>query len=119
MKKMHTASLIISLFLTVGVQTGFRACEPAEDGHWMNCHNAQVVVFGIGIALAALALIGMLLKKNAGSLAVSAASAVLAVIAIAVPGGIVPMCMMETMHCYTHLKPFVTVFRNHRRNGEY
>ena len=109
MRKLRIASLIAAVILVLGVQTLFGACGPAEDGSFMNCHYAQLDVFFIGIVLAVLALAAVLIKKRAVCLILFAASAILSVITILIPGTIVHMCMMDTMRCYTLLKPFTTI----------
>lgn len=109
MKKLRIASFIAALVLAAGVQTLFCACGPAEDGSFMNCHNAQTAVFCFGIILAVLSLAGLLLKSRTACAVSDAVSAILAVIALLIPGVIVHMCMMDTMQCWTHLKPFTMI----------
>jgi len=109
MKKLFEISLISSMVLIIGVQTVFSACGSSEDGSFMNCHNAQMTVFYLGIALAVLSFAGIFLEKAVGRTFISIVSALLAVIAAVVPGGIVSMCMMETMRCYIFMKPFTIV----------
>lgn len=109
MKRLKIVCFIGSLILMIGSQTVFRACGPAEDGTWMNCHNAQMYVFYLSIALTALALAGIFVKNRMASAVIYSASAVLAVIVMLIPGVIVHMCMMETMRCHMLLKPFALI----------
>ena len=108
-KSLAIVSLALALGLSAGVMTVFRACPAKEDGSFMHCHDVQMAVFTIGIALSILALAGLLVKSRILMSGICGLSALLALSAALLPGRIMNMCMMETMRCYTLMKPFVTV----------
>ena len=99
--------IIAAAALAAGVMTAFTACELKEDGTWMHCHGAQQLVFGLGIAITAVSVIMLFLKKKGIRILLGLANIVLAVVTLAVPGGIVSMCMMADMRCHMVMKPFV------------
>lgn len=106
-RMMSVATFVLSLVLALGVQYVFHACGPKEDGTFMACHWAQQVTLGLGLVLAVQALVGVLVKTSAARAAVSAAMIPTAVLAIAVPGGLVHLCMMADMQCQSVMKPAV------------
>ena len=99
--------LVAAATVAAGVMTIFSACGAKEDGTWMNCHSAQMIVFGLGTAMTAVSAFMLLLKNKALRFLLGLADIALAVVCMAVPGKIIPMCMMADMRCYTVMKPFV------------
>ena len=108
-RSLAMVSLALALLLSAGVMTVFRACPPKVDGSFMHCHDVQMTVFWIGIVLSVLALAGILVKSRILLMGICGLSILLALVAALLPGRIMTMCMMETMRCYTLMKPFVTV----------
>ena len=100
---------VVGVLMAAGVLTLFRACAPGEDGMWMHCHDAQMAVFFISVAITALSLAGVFLKNKGIQLVCSVLAVMLAAVAVLVPGNIITMCMMETMRCNAVLKPFVRI----------
>ena len=45
--------MILALGLSAGVMTAFRACPRGDEGMWMHCHDAQILIFVIGLFMAA------------------------------------------------------------------
>ena len=101
---------VLAILLSIGVVTVFKACDPMEDGSWMNCHNAQMQVFVLGLVLTALSVVGLFLKESLIKKIIEIVSIVLAVIIAIVPGVITHLCMMDTMRCHTLMRPFVIIF---------
>ncbi len=100
-------SLVLSLVLSVGVMTLFHACPRKEDGSWMHCHSVQNTICCIGIALAAVSILLILISSRAAGIILSLAAVAACIISALLPGGLMKMCMMNTMRCYTVMKPFV------------
>ncbi len=101
--------VILSGLLTVGTLTVFRACGPKEDGTWMHCHAAQNDIALAGAVIFVLLVAAALLKNRRLSAALQAAAAAGCVIAVLIPGTLVPMCMMTTMRCHAVMKVFVRI----------
>ena len=99
--------LVAAATVAAGVMTIFSACGAKEDGTWMNCHSAQMLVFGLGTAMTAVSVFMLLLKNKAARTLLGLADIALAVVCMAVPGKIIHMCMMADMRCHTVMKPFV------------
>ena len=99
--------LVAAATAAAGVMTIFSACGAKEDGTWMSCHSAQMLVFGLGTAMTAVSVFMLLLKNKALRVLLGLANIVLAVVCMAVPGKIISMCMMADMRCYSVMKPFV------------
>ena len=108
-KILNIVPIVIALLLAVGVSTVFKGCGPKEDGSWMHCHTAQLHVFRLSLVVALLGLVDFLLKNRVAKLVLGGAAIVLSVVTVLIPGILVPLCMMETMHCQAVMKPFVSV----------
>lgn len=102
-------TLVLGALLAIGVSTVFAACGPKEDGTWMHCHDAQMAVMALGVAIAVVSLVAMLLKSNGAKIGLGVVNAVLGLVVCLVPGTIVSMCMMETMRCHAVMKPFAMI----------
>ena len=108
-KGLAIVSLVFALSLSAGVMTGFRACSAKEDGSFMHCHDVQMDVFWIGVVLSILAFVSILTKSRILIMGINGLSILLALGAFFLPGRIMTMCLMETMRCYTLMKPYVSV----------
>ncbi|MBP3871168.1 MAG: DUF4418 family protein [Faecalicoccus sp.] len=109
MKIAKYISLSLSIILTAGVMTVFQACPIKEDGTWMHCHDAQMLVFFLGLALIVLNLISLFVHKKTALSILGVAGILLCIGAFLIPGTFNPMCMMSTMRCHAIMKPFVRV----------
>ena len=98
----------LCLALALGVAFVFGPCGPKEDGGYMTCRWAGRAVLGLGIAMTALALIRLLLPRRA-RLGADAGLIACAGAAIAMPGTLIHLCMMESMRCRAVTRPAVTV----------
>ena len=104
----NVVSTLLSVFFAVGVMTLFRACAAKEDGTWMHCHYVQLYVFYLGIALVAVNASEFFVKGKIPSIILNAIAVVISGVAIALPF-VLKMCKMQTMRCYTVMRPFVTI----------
>lgn len=55
--------MILALGLSAGVMTAFRACPRGDEGMWMHCHDAQILIFVIGLFMAAAAAGSAMLRR--------------------------------------------------------
>ena len=81
----------LGLILSAGTATLFRACGMKEDGTWMKCHTVQEAVIIAGLIAALWFLTAALIRHH-----------VVRVL-------FYPMCMLQTMRCYTIMQPFVRI----------
>ena len=103
------AVLVLSVLFCIGVQTVFKACGPKEDGTWMHCHEVQRYLFLTGIALAALSVLGLVIRNRTAAILISLCTIACAVLAVLLPGTLMQMCMMNTMRCHAVMKPFARI----------
>ncbi|SFB93291.1 DUF4418 family protein [Ruminococcus albus] len=103
-----TAELVLSLLLTIGSLTFFRACD-SEEGRHMACHWAQNAVALIGIVLVLQALVKMFIRQNGIKTGIAISIFTLASAVIFIPSTAINLCMMKTMRCHTVFRPAVTV----------
>lgn len=99
---------VLSLLLTVGTFTFFKACG-AEEGHFMNCHWAQNAVSLSGAVLAALSLLRLVIANRDIRTGILLGIFTLSVSVIFIPKTLINLCMMETMRCHTIFKPAVII----------
>ena len=105
---MHVAALVIAALLAIGVITFAGPCVH-EDGSTAACQGAAnaILVAGIAGCIAALA---SLLARNAKASGVWAlVAACCGAFAAAAPGTLLGLCMMQTMRCWTVMRPFALV----------
>lgn len=107
-KPWHVAALIIAAVLIIGVLTFAGPCVH-EDGSLAACNGAANAILYAGIAGCIAALVSLL----AGNPKVSGACALIVAccgaFAAAAPGTLFGMCMMQTMRCWTVMRPFALV----------
>ncbi len=108
-KAMDLVMLVLSVLLSGGVMTVFRACSPKEDGTWMHCHHAQMIVFCLGVVLTVLTIVSMFIQNQKIKMWLKIVTGLVCVAAMLVPGTLVKMCMMNDMRCHSVMKPFVWV----------
>ena len=101
--------LMLSIILTIGVSTVFSACDAKEDGTWMHCHDVQTHIMYIGIALILVSGVCLFINNKKAGIVLSLIQAVSGVMIMLLPGTLMSMCMMTTMHCWSVMKPFATV----------
>ncbi|MCR4892931.1 MAG: DUF4418 family protein [Lachnospiraceae bacterium] len=100
---------LVWLLLVIGVLTVFSACGMKDDGTWMKCHEAQNAVAVCGGMMAALALLSAFLNKKLLKAALNAVTLAGSIVTFLLPGSLMPMCMMQTMRCFTAMQPFVRI----------
>lgn len=100
---------IISMLCAVGVMTFARACGLKPDGTWMRCHAAQVMVFIISVCLTLLMIFPVFINKKIIKSIFYIIGGIGGVLIFLIPGIIKPLCMMQTMRCYTVMQPYVRI----------
>ena len=101
-------ALVFAGLLAVGVLTFAGPCVH-DDGSVATCHAASIAVIGAGAAGFVAALAGLLISGSKGSVELYAVSAIAGAFAAAGPGVLFPLCMMQTMHCWTVMRPFALI----------
>jgi len=100
---------VISLFCAIGLMTFCRACDLKPDGSWMRCHAAQMMAFAVSLCLTLIMLCPAFIKNKLARSIFYVLGLAGGILLFLVPGIIKPLCMMQTMRCYTHMQPYVRV----------
>ena len=102
------ASLILAVLLALGALSFAGPCVH-EDGSFAACHAASLAVIGSSVLAAVASLAALFVRggKLAGS--VMLVSAVAGLFAALSPGTLFGLCMMQTMRCWTLMRPFALV----------
>ena len=101
-------SLIISIFLLVGINFIFPACGLHDDGSYASCHWAGQAVLAAAIMLTAMSLAALILPAKQ-CMGCSICLAVCAVVTAIIPDTFIKLCMMPTMKCQASMKPWVII----------
>ena len=88
---------ILSLLLCIGAATFFQACGPKDDGSWMNCHWAEVTVVSLGAVMTAQGIARFFVAPKI-RIGLDISHIAISVLTAVVPGILIPLCMMNTMH---------------------
>ena len=100
------AAAALSLLLVVGVLSFAGPCVH-DDGTTGVCASAGNALAVEGAVMLACCVVGSLMrKKPVLVMACCIVSAVVGVVGFFTPGTILPLCMMETMRCWTLMAPF-------------
>lgn len=102
------AAALLSALLVVGVLTFAGPCVH-DDGTQGACFAASQAIFAAAIVALATSVAAVFLKsmRVRGVLSLVAAGA--GVLAAASPGTLFPLCMVQTMRCWTVMRPFALV----------
>ena len=101
-------SLILALLLMVGALTFAGPCVH-DDGSASACHAAARAIVGGGVVAIVAALVALLVRNAKLAGFVELVSACVGLFAAASPGTLFGLCMMQTMRCWTVMKPFALV----------
>ena len=100
---------IVGALLAIGVSTFAGPCMH-DDGTTGACAAASQAVLVAGIVACAVGLLGVLFARNIqANITLSIIGVIAGIVAIASPGGLFAMCMMQTMRCWTIMRPFALV----------
>ena len=101
---------LLCLVFAVGMLTFLKTCGAKEDGSFMNCQWAWRAVTGISVLMAIQSLVMIVLRNNGIGEGISISLGLEAILALVLPGCVIPLCMMETMRCHAIMNPGVMVF---------
>lgn len=102
--------LVISVLFLAGMLFWFGPCDHLkDDGSYMNCHWAGVVLSGIAAVMAVISLAHLLIPDRGMKAGLSAALIPCAVFACVVPGNLISLCMMSEMRCRSVMTPAAIV----------
>lgn len=102
--------LIIVTMLTAltycGIYTFASPCPPVHAG--MHCIKARNIIAYVLVAMSIVSILGIVNLKPLRVIS-AVATSILSLGALLLPGTILPLCMLASMRCYTHMQPFVRV----------
>ena len=100
--------LVLAAIIAAGSVTVLGPCVH-EDGSKGPCADAGRALLIDGCVTAVLAILIMLLKRRGVRLVLFAAALCAAVIGILLPGVLMPLCKMDTMHCRAVMQPSMII----------
>ncbi len=100
--------LVLAAIIAAGSVTVLGPCVH-EDGSKGPCADTGRALLIDGCVTAVLAILIMLLKKRSVRLVLFAAALCAAVIGILLPGVLMPLCKMDTMHCRAVMQPSMII----------
>lgn len=100
---------IFSIVFFVGLLTFAGACGPKEDGSFMTCHWAAQAVKALAVLLIVMSVVRLAVRDRDMKKGLSIAILLTAVTAAVIPGNLINLCMMNTMHCHAVMRPFIIV----------
>ena len=97
--------VVLAIFTVVGVATFAGPCVH-EDGSHGGCYAASLGIIGLAIAAAGVSVFSMFSASGSSQgMQAIVTSAIGLAMAIA-PGTVLPLCTMQTMRCWTTMRPF-------------
>ncbi|MBP3902514.1 MAG: DUF4418 family protein [Blautia sp.] len=99
----------LSIIFLVGLMTFAGACGPKEDGSFMTCHWAGQAVKALAVLLLITSIVRLAIRDRGTKKGLSIAIVLTAITAAVVPGILINLCMMNTMHCHAVMRPFIIV----------
>ena len=106
------ADLLLILFaagLLFGTKYLFHACAAQDDGMWMSCHYAEQAVIGVAAAIGIQAIL-VLITTQGIRRGLRLAILTEALLAVALPGILIELCMTADMRCHVLMRPATIVF---------
>jgi hypothetical protein len=100
--------LVLAALIAVGSVTVIGPCVHA-DGSAAACTGTGRAILIDGCVMAALALLALLIRKPGIRIILFAAAFCAAVTGILLPGTLMPLCKMDTMHCRAVMQPAVMI----------
>ena len=96
------------ILLAVGTKTYFGACEPTET-EVMSCHYAEQAVFGLSIVLLIQGVSALFMGLDAPNIRKGLCIAMIptALLAVIIPGYLIPLCDDASMACHTDMNASV------------
>ncbi len=107
-RPLSVVSLAFSVLLLIGVLTFAGPCIH-EDGSAAACHTAWHAIIAGGAVGCAASIISLLVRAPMPSGVASLVAALAGLFAALSPGMLFGLCMMQTMRCWTTMRPFALV----------
>lgn len=101
-------SFLIGLLFVIGINTWFSACK-GHDGI-MSCSYAGRTVTALSALIFSLIIIKAFIPDGKIKAGIDIAVLGIAIIALAVPNGIIDLCAMNAMQCRKSMQPWTVVF---------
>ena len=98
----------VPILLIAGVLNFAGPCVH-DDGSIATCAQASWGIIGGGVFLLGAALAQLVVETRAARIICAVICAALGVFIFLVPGTLLPLCTMETMHCQAVMKPFAQI----------
>lgn len=95
---------VLALVLVIGSCTFLQPCIH-EDGNFGTCHYAGVLLTWVGVILLLQAVCAVVTTNRGVRAGLAVASILAGTLAFKVPGGLIPLCGMNTMRCNLIMKP--------------
>ena len=112
MKKRSMIPAVIIVLSALAAAAGSRSfLGPCvhEDGTFGPCHWAGQALFGLALLMAAEAVIAVAWKNESLRKGLYIAMALTAVLGILVPGTLISLCRMSSMHCRAVMQPAMII----------
>jgi len=100
--------LILAVIIAVGSVTVLGPCVH-EDGSEAPCTETGRVILAVGILLAVLSVFLLSIKSPKTRMILFIITAVAALAGILIPGTLLPVCKMDTMHCRMVMQPTMII----------
>ena len=100
--------LVASIILLAGINSWFKVCEPEGD-MVMSCHWAGEVLKALAVLVTILAVIHLIVFDGRIKCGLDIAFIGLGVLLMRIPGGVISLCKMDTMHCRQMTKLWVII----------
>ena len=100
---------VLSIVFLIGLLTFAGACGPKEDGSFMTCHWAGQAAKALAVLLLITSIIRLAVRDRGMKKGLSIAIVLTAITAAVIPGILINLCMMNTMHCHVVMQPFIIV----------
>lgn len=100
--------LVFAAMMAIGSVTVLGPCVH-PDGSAGPCADTGRAILIDGCVMAALALLALLIRKPGVRIILFAAAFCAAVVGVLLPGTLMPLCKMDTMHCRAVMQPAVMI----------
>ena len=104
-KMLSGVIVVLALFVVAGVLTFAGPCVH-EDGSHGECYAASLAIAGLAIAAAGVAVFSLFSSTSQARGMQAIVIAVLGAAMAIAPGTVLPLCMVQTMRCWTTMRPF-------------
>ena len=97
-----------SALLVVGVLTFAGPCVH-DDGSHAACYTASQAILAAGVVAFVASVAGIVVRNDLARCVLAVGAVLAGAFAVASPGALFPLCMMQTMRCHLVMRPFALV----------